>query len=170
MMSSQAISQPVDDYAALKVRLSELCDPEIPVLTLEDLGIIRSVSRDGNDVVVTITPTYSGCPAMDAIESAVQQVLDASPLNGTVETVFDPPWTTDWLSEDGRRKLKEYGIAPPAGTTSKRALLGDYSEAVHCPRCDSTNTRVISQFGSTACKALYQCQSCLEPFDYFKCH
>ncbi len=170
MMSSQAVCQPADEFDALKERLSALCDPEIPVLTLEDLGIIRDVSREGDAVIVTITPTYSGCPAMDAIASAVQQVLDASPLNGKVETVFDPPWTTDWLSEDGRRKLKEYGIAPPAGSTSKRALMGDYSETVSCPRCDSTNTKVISQFGSTACKALYQCQSCLEPFDYFKCH
>lgn len=169
-MSSQALTEPVDEFSALKQRLSELCDPEIPVLTLEDLGIIRGISRDGNDVVVTITPTYSGCPAMDAIASAVQQVLRASPFNGRVETVFDPPWTTDWLSEDGRRKLKEYGIAPPAGSTSKRALMGDYEDRISCPRCDSDNTRVISQFGSTACKALYQCQSCLEPFDYFKCH
>ncbi len=160
----------VAEFAALKARLDALCDPEIPVLTLNDLGIIRGVERDGKEVLVTMTPTYSGCPAMDAMTQAVQQVLDASDFNGRVKTVFDPPWTTDWLSPDGRKKLKEYGIAPPVGSTSKRALLGDHQELVPCPRCNSTNTRVISQFGSTACKALHQCQSCLEPFDYFKCH
>jgi len=159
-----------EEFAALKSRLDQLCDPEIPVLTLNDLGIIRRVERNGDQVVVSMTPTYSGCPAMDAMTRAVQKVLDASAFTGRVKTVFDPPWTTDWLSDDGRQKLKNYGIAPPAGTASKRALMGDFQETVSCPRCDSISTRVISQFGSTACKALHQCQSCLEPFDYFKCH
>ncbi|MFK7955359.1 MAG: 1,2-phenylacetyl-CoA epoxidase subunit PaaD [Lysobacterales bacterium] len=154
------------DFTALKAQLDALCDPEIPVLTLNDLGVIRNVELDSGEVVVTMTPTYSGCPAMDAMTQAVRQVLAASPFEGQVKTVFNPPWTTDWLSDAGREKLKQYGIAPPMGSASN----GTDERQVACPRCDSTNTRVISQFGSTACKALHQCQSCLEPFDYFKCH
>lgn len=160
----------LQEFSALKDRIEALCDPEIPVLTLSDLGVIRDIRQQGNEVVVTMTPTYSGCPAMDAMTQAVTQVLNASPFVGRVETVFDPPWTTDWLSDDGRRKLKEYGIAPPVGSASKRTLMGVDDGPVACPQCNGSNTRVVSQFGSTACKALYQCQQCLEPFDYFKCH
>ncbi|MEM9533351.1 MAG: 1,2-phenylacetyl-CoA epoxidase subunit PaaD [Pseudomonadota bacterium] len=169
-MATVVCKQPmVDELTILKERLAELPDPEIPVLTLQDLGVLRSVEVKDGEVVVTMTPTYSGCPAMDAMANAVRDVLNASPMPGRVETVFDPPWTTDWLSESGRRKLEEYGIAPPVGSSDKRSLLGE-DAAVPCPRCRSKSTRLISQFGSTACKALYQCNDCLEPFDYFKCH
>lgn len=149
--------------------LATVMDPEIPVLTIADLGVLRGVDRQGDEWVVTITPTYSGCPAMNAIESDVRALLNESGISARVETVYDPPWTTDWMSEAGRAKLKAYGIAPPVeASTSKRSLLGIDPE-VACPQCDSTETRKLSEFGSTACKALYQCESCLQPFDYFKC-
>lgn len=148
--------------------LSEVPDPEIPVLTIADLGIIRGVSVD-DEVVVELTPTYSGCPATEVIE---QSVIDALELHGvegvTIKRVLSPPWTTDWISDEGRTKLKEYGIAPPAQGASKRALMhGD--RGIACPRCDSVNSAVVSEFGSTACKASYKCNDCLEPFEYFKC-
>ena len=149
--------------------LAAVKDPEIPVLTIADLGILRQVTMDGDQCVVTITPTYSGCPAMNTIEQDVLAVLADHDVDATVETLLHPPWTTDWMSEDGRRKLEEYGIAPPAETSaSKRAIWGD-DPTVRCPRCKSEDTRKVSEFGSTACKALYQCQDCQEPFDYFKC-
>ncbi|MDJ0657245.1 MAG: phenylacetate-CoA oxygenase subunit PaaJ [Xanthomonadales bacterium] len=149
--------------------LAAVKDPEIPVLTIADLGILRQVTMDGDHCVVTITPTYSGCPAMNTIEQDVLSVLAEHNVEATVETLLDPPWTTDWMSEDGRRKLEAYGIAPPAETSaSKRAIWGE-DPTVCCPRCKSESTRKVSEFGSTACKALYQCQDCQEPFDYFKC-
>ena len=153
-------------------------DPEVPVLSVVDLGIVRDVALDGRDVTVTITPTYSGCPAMLAIEA---DILTALKRNGypaaKVKTVLSPAWTTDWLSDEGREKLRAYGIAPPEKNGAHGAhmqrkiqtLLGD-SPAVPCPRCGSRDTRKISDFGSTPCKAHYACNSCLEPFDYFKCH
>ena len=150
--------------------LQSVTDPEIPVLTLEDMGIIRdiNISKDGR-VEVVITPTYTGCPAMDLISVNIKSALMESGIeNVEVSSTLSPAWSTDWLSEEGRRKLKEYGIAPPEKATGKSALLG-LDGGVTCPRCNSTNTRLISEFGSTACKALYQCNECLEPFDYFKC-
>ncbi len=159
-----------EHFSDLKAKLDALCDPEIPVLTLNDLGVIRDVQRSAGQVVVTMTPTYSGCPAMDAMTQAVREVLNASPFEGQVKTVFNPPWTTDWLTDSGRKKLKQYGIAPPVGRAAEEPSNGHDERQVACPRCDSLNTRVVSQFGSTACKALHQCQTCLEPFDYFKCH
>ena len=151
--------------------LQEVPDPEIPVLTIEDLGIIRDVKIGENEhIEVIITPTYSGCPAMDMIEINIKSALQSAGYNNIlVTTVLAPAWTTDWLTEAGKRKLKEYGIAPPIGTVSKAALLGEEAN-IECPQCSSTNTKIISQFGSTACKSLFKCLDCLEPFDYFKCH
>ncbi len=150
--------------------LQSVTDPEIPVLTLEDMGIIRGINiLEEGEVEVVITPTYTGCPAMDLIAVNIKSALMESGIEKVVvSSTLSPAWTTDWLSEEGRRKLKEYGIAPPEKATGKSALLG-LGGGVTCPRCNSTNTRLISEFGSTACKALYQCTDCLEPFDYFKC-
>ncbi len=152
--------------------LESVTDPEIPVLTVDDLGIIRDVHiADDGALEVVITPTYSGCPAMGVIEINIRAALqDGGFENVRVVTVLSPAWTTDWLTEDGRRKLQEYGIAPPAeASLDKQALLGE-RRALVCPHCGSSDTEMISQFGSTACKALFRCRECLEPFDYFKCH
>lgn len=148
--------------ADARTALAGVTDPEIPVLTVEDLGIIRDVQVDGTSVVVTITPTYSGCPAMDVISTDIEQALLAAGfVDIEIKTVFSPAWTTDWMSEDGKRKLAEFGIAPPhpTGLAERPAVL--------CPRCRS-QARTVSEFGSTACKALMVCRSCGEPFDYFK--
>lgn len=150
--------------------LQQVPDPEIPVLTIEDLGIIRDVHIQDQLIEVIITPTYSGCPAMDMIEVNIKSALQEAGYNDVkVTTVLAPAWTTDWMSEEGKRKLKAYGIAPPIGSVSKAALLGEEAN-IECPQCNSTNTQIISQFGSTACKSLFKCLDCLEPFDYFKCH
>lgn len=150
--------------------LEDVTDPEIPVLTVADLGVLREVRIEAGVVEVVITPTYSGCPAMNTIESDIRRRLqDAGHPDVKVTTVLAPAWTTDWLSEAGRAKLAAFGIAPPAETSgSKRALFGD-SPVIACPHCGSQNTECVSQFGSTACKAQYRCRACLEPFDYFKC-
>ena len=150
--------------------LQSVTDPEIPVLTLEDMGIIREVRFTGeNSVEITITPTYTGCPAMDLIAVNIKSALQEAGIEKVkVKTTLTPAWSTDWLSEEGKKKLREYGIAPPERAAGKSALLG-LEGGVTCPRCNSTNTRLVSEFGSTACKALYQCRDCLEPFDYFKC-
>lgn len=152
--------------------LKQVTDPEIPVLTVMDMGIIRKVEVHDGTVEVTITPTYSGCPAMDMISVNIRLALiEAGYRDIRINTVLDPAWTTDWMSEEGKQKLRAYGIAPPAETTARaRKLLFDDEVDVECPRCQSHNTRLLSQFGSTACKALYQCNDCKEPFDYFKCH
>jgi ring-1,2-phenylacetyl-CoA epoxidase subunit PaaD len=166
-----AAAQRTPEDARLWAVLEEVVDPEIPVLTIGDLGLLREAHvGDDGAATVTITPTYSGCPAMNMIEHEIKRVLGEHGYGPvTVETVLHPAWTTDWLSEEGRRKLTEYGIAPPArGTASKRALFGAEPE-VACPHCGSKDTEQVSQFGSTACKALWRCRSCLEPFDYFKC-
>lgn len=152
--------------------LEGVSDPEIPVLTILDLGIVRDVKVDDatGEVEVVITPTYSGCPAMDFIEVNIRSALQEHGIvQVKITTVLSPAWTTDWLTESGKAKLKAYGIAPPVGSASKLSLLGEKTE-VECPHCGSANTKLVSQFGSTACKALYQCRECLEPFDYFKCH
>jgi ring-1,2-phenylacetyl-CoA epoxidase subunit PaaD len=144
-------------------------DPEIPVLTIGDLGVLRDVRVAGDTVEIDITPTYSGCPAMRTIEQDLAAALRAAGIEKfRIATVLSPAWTTDWLSAEGRRKLAEYGIAPPSGTASRRALFG--ADSVACPRCGSSNTERLAEFGSTACKALYRCRACAEPFDYFKCH
>ena len=158
--------------AALRL-LDSVCDPEIPVLTISDLGILRAVdwSEADETLEVVITPTYSGCPAMNTIEMNIRAVLEDAGFDKIkITTVLSPAWTTDWISESGRQKLEQFGIAPPAeASLDKRALLGE-RQALRCPQCHSTNTEMISQFGSTACKALFKCWDCLEPFDYFKCH
>lgn len=148
--------------------LSEVADPEIPVLTIADLGILRDVRID-DKVTVELTPTYSGCPATEVIEQSVVDALHRQGVeNVRIERVLSPPWTTDWISAAGRDKLREYGIAPPAEGGTKRALLHG-ARSIACPRCESTDTAVVSEFGSTACKASYKCNDCLEPFEYFKC-
>ena len=149
--------------------VAEVVDPEIPVLTIADLGVLREVEvRDGR-VEVMITPTYSGCPAMNMIAFEIEIALERAGFRGsTIRTVLSPAWTTDWMSDDGRRKLRDYGIAPPQAATSRRALFG--VEQVVCPQCGSGHTEVLSEFGSTSCKALWRCKTCREPFDYFKCH
>lgn len=152
--------------------LSTVTDPEVPVLTVMDLGIVRDVKVDDEQIEVIITPTYSGCPAMDMISMNIKLVLIEHGYNNVkVTSVLSPAWTTDWMSEEGKLKLKEYGIAPP---NPKQQVCDDNlfapHEAVQCPHCESWHTHRISEFGSTACKALYQCDDCKEPFDYFKCH
>ena len=145
-------------------------DPEIPVVTVEDLGILRDVEVDGEGhVVATVTPTYSGCPATQLIQQMVLEALQRAGFeDARVDTVLSPAWSTQWISEEGREKLRAYGIAPPEqASNSKRALFGE--TAVGCPRCGSADTERVSEFGSTPCKALYRCRSCREPFDYFKC-
>ena len=147
-----------------------VCDPEVPVLTIADLGILRDVREQDGAVTVTITPTYSGCPAVDVIRQDLELALGAAGYERVeVRLVLSPAWTTDWMSEDGKRKLAEFGIAPPTGRAAAsgpvRVRLG-----VKCPRCGSLDTRELTRFGSTACKALYECRACLEPFDAFKVH
>ncbi|HLG02591.1 MAG TPA: 1,2-phenylacetyl-CoA epoxidase subunit PaaD [Bacteroidia bacterium] len=150
--------------------LASVVDPEVPVLTVIDLGIVRDIVLKDNSVEVAITPTYSGCPAMDVIASEIKTALHRHGYpNVRVKNVLFPPWTTDWLSEEGKEKLRKYGIAPPEETTSDKSFLTGKSKTVKCPRCGSQHTEKISQFGSTACKALWKCLDCKEPFDYFKC-
>ncbi|MEM9140403.1 MAG: 1,2-phenylacetyl-CoA epoxidase subunit PaaD [Pseudomonadota bacterium] len=143
-------------------------DPELPFVTVADLGILRSVSVNGAYATTRLTPTYSGCPAVLAIEFAVEAALREAGYEPVIERVISPPWSTDWITPEGRAKLHANGIAPPAaGTNSKMALFGE--TVVTCPQCGSQDTERLTEFGSTACKALYRCRSCLEPFDYFKC-
>ena len=149
--------------------LDEVLDPEVPALTIIDLGIVRKVELTDDGCKVTMTPTYSGCPAVTRMRDDIIEKLNSKDVqNVEVETVLSPAWTTDWISEKGRVKLKAYGIAPPEDEPDKSVLFADPVK-VACPRCDSPDTKLISQFGSTACKAQYQCNSCLEPFEYFKC-
>lgn len=148
--------------------LADVPDPEIPVLSIMDLGIVRDVEC-GAAVIVSLSPTYSGCPATDVIESSVIAALeDRGIADVSIRRVLSPPWTSDWISDVGREKLREYGIAPPERGASKRALVHG-QHPVPCPRCESQDTEVVSEFGSTACKAAYRCTDCLEPFEYFKC-
>ena len=150
--------------------LSSVSDPEIPVLSIQDLGIIRGIDVSGTMPIITITPTYSGCPAMTVIEVEMRMaLLSAGIADFKIKTILSPPWTTDWITPNGIQKLKEYGIAPPEkSTTSKLSLFGKETEVV-CPQCGSHHTEIVSRFGSTACKAMYKCLDCKEPFDYFKC-
>lgn len=158
--------------------LAQVPDPEIPVISLTDLGIIRDVEWQDDTLVVTVTPTYSGCPATTVINLDIEAALHGKGLaNVRLERRLSPAWTTDWISAEGRKKLREYGIAPPVDGTAADGVLmkridrlsGRSNLTIACPRCGSTNTEKISQFGSTPCKASYRCTDCLEPFDYFKC-
>jgi ring-1,2-phenylacetyl-CoA epoxidase subunit PaaD len=150
--------------------LEDVKDPEIPVMSVKDMGILRNVEISENGkVTVTITPTSSGCPAMDTIEQDVVEKLKSNGIEAEIITKISPAWTTDWMTDEGKKKLEDYGIAPPVGaSTDKNELLGKKKD-VRCPLCKSHDTQLISQFGSTACKALYKCNDCLETFDYFKC-
>ena len=154
--------------------LNSVPDPEVPVLTVTDLGIVREINiiSPEKSVEIVITPTYSGCPAMDVIGMNIKMVLMKNGYRDVIITkVLSPAWTTDWMTEGAKQKLKAYGIAPPgnANQTDGNVLFGEPAK-VQCPQCNSYNTVLISEFGSTACKALYKCENCGEPFDYFKCH
>lgn len=155
---------PDTPIAAVWSLLADVMDPEIPVLSVLDLGIVRSIRIDGDEVIVAVAPTYSACPAMELIEQDIAEaVADGGFAHVTVERVLSPPWTTDWISDEGREKLERYGIAPPAGRS------GVPSPPPACPRCASTDTARLSEFGSTPCKAAWRCNTCLEPFEHFKC-
>lgn len=150
--------------------LGDVPDPEIPVLSIVDLGIIRKVENTGEAVIITITPTYTGCPAMNVIEEDILSVLKKNGLgNVEIRTILSPAWTTDWITEEAKKKLLAYGIAPPGKASLNKSELSGKPKVVSCPQCRSDNTEMKSQFGSTACKALYVCNDCKEPFDYFKC-
>ncbi|MBS1645015.1 MAG: phenylacetate-CoA oxygenase subunit PaaJ [Bacteroidetes bacterium] len=164
----------MNDYpseASVWTWLEQVRDPEVPVLSVRDLGIIRSVTSDADgSVTITITPTYSGCPAMDVIGQNIKMALAGRGFKEVrVALQLSPAWTTDWMSESGKQKLLEYGIAPPQRLARTLALFEEEPN-VPCPRCQSDNTRLVSQHGATACKALYQCNTCHEPFEHFKCH
>ncbi len=162
---------PIKTKENILALLSQIPDPEIPVISIIELGVIRDITIvDDISVELKITPTYSGCPAMQQIEDDVRKVLTTNGfVNITIKTIFSPPWTTDWITPEAKLKLNAYGIAPPEHTTQDKSWLTGKSKTITCPRCKSQSTKIISQFGSTACKALYQCNDCLEPFDYFKC-
>ena len=166
--SLNALTMEENREAVLKI-LETVCDPEIPVLSVMDLGIVRDVkiaTAPLNVVEIIITPTYSGCPAMDMIAVNIRIALAERGYNNIkITSILSPAWTTDWMSEAGKQKLMQYGIAPPKPSEERIALDG-----IECPQCHSHNTRLLSEFGSTACKALFQCKDCKEPFDYFKCH
>jgi len=167
MVESSTIS-----IKSIEAILEKVTDPEVPVLTILDLGIVRAIDIEGSKIRITITPTYSGCPAMDAISFDIKlKLLEAGYRDIEIKTVLSPAWTTDWMSEDGKKKLMAYGISPP-NPQQQVCSPGSFAEmeAVECPHCHSFHTKMISAFGSTACKALYQCEDCKEPFDYFKCH
>jgi len=172
MKSLDQYHGPVDEQLNIRNILSTVNDPEVPVLSVMDLGIIRDIKLNDDEVEVTITPTYSGCPAMDVISINIRLALIAHGYkNPKIKQVLSPAWTTDWMSEEGKQKLKEYGIAPPnARQQVCHQELFTPDEAVQCPHCNSYHTHRVSEFGSTACKSLYQCDDCKEPFDYFKCH
>lgn len=152
--------------------LDAVKDPEVPVLSITDLGIVRRIDWEDENLVITITPTYSGCPAMDMIAIGIRmEMLQKGIRNIEIRQQLSPAWTTDWMTEKGKQQLKAYGIAPPTAVQSVCTPDAfQEEEAIACPRCNSYNTRLVSRFGSTACKALYQCNDCHEPFDYFKCH
>lgn len=160
----------VGQEANIWLLLEEVTDPEVPVLSILDLGIVREVKVTGlitePSVEITITPTYSGCPAMDVIAMNIRMMLLSNGYADIkIKNVLAPAWTTDWMTENGKAKLRAYGIAAPY-----KISADNDNDIIYCPQCNSANTKLLSQFGSTACKALYQCQDCKEPFDYFKCH
>ena len=158
-----------DDLARAWAVLGQVMDPEVPVVSVVDLGIVRDLDWRAGHLHLVVTPTYSGCPATEVIEGDIRQALEQAGFAAPdLERRLTPAWSTDWISELGRERLRAYGIAPPQGSASKRSLLGEVPQ-VRCPQCGSAHTELLSQFGSTACKALYRCRECLEPFDYFKC-
>ena len=162
------IEKPNIDKELLEI-LGTVSDPEIPVLSILEMGVIRSAIRKGDEVLVKITPTYSGCPAMDVMADDIVKALNDAGYSSKVELVLSPAWSTDMITEKGRIALEKYGIAPPLEPEADKAALLGNKKVVKCTLCGSTNTQLVSQFGSTACKALFQCEDCHEPFDYFKC-
>ena len=155
--------------APVQEALLEITDPEIPVLSIMDMGVVREVSLIEKHVHVKLTPTYSGCPAMDTMAVDIKVALQKRGYEATIKLILAPAWTTDWITPSGRAALEAYGIAAPLDAQSDKFALIDGKRVVKCTNCGSTNTKMVSQFGSTACKALFQCEECLEPFDYFKC-
>jgi len=149
--------------------LEEVSDPEIPVLSIMDMGVVRSALIINDLVEVEITPTYSGCPAMDVIEDDIKKALKDAGYDSKIDLILHPAWTTDWITPKGRDALENYGIAPPLEAANDKEVLLNGKRIVKCTNCGSQNTRLVSQFGSTACKALFKCEECQEPFDYFKC-
>jgi ring-1,2-phenylacetyl-CoA epoxidase subunit PaaD len=149
--------------------LETVSDPEIPVLSIMEMGVVRSAKIINGIVEVQITPTYSGCPAMDVIGDDIISVFKQKGYVAKVELILSPAWTTDWITPKGRLALEKYGIASPLSESADKEALFGNKKVVKCPQCGSFNTKLVSQFGSTACKALFQCDDCLEPFDYFKC-
>jgi len=149
--------------------LNQVSDPEIPVLTILDMGVVRSANIEGDEVIIKITPTYSGCPAMDVIGEDIITAFKKEGYIAKVELILSPAWTTDWITDNGRNALENYGIAAPLDAEADKEVLLGNKKLVKCTNCGSTNTRLVSQFGSTACKALFKCNDCQEPFDYFKC-
>ncbi|WP_223033684.1 1,2-phenylacetyl-CoA epoxidase subunit PaaD [Hanstruepera marina] len=149
--------------------LEQVSDPEIPVLSIMDMGVVRSASIKQGIVYVEITPTYSGCPAMDVIGDDIISAMSQAGYKTEVELILHPAWTTDWITPKGREALEKYGIAAPLDAEADKSVLLEGKQLVKCPQCGSKNTKMVSQFGSTACKAQFQCEDCQEPFDYFKC-
>lgn len=153
--------------------LRRVKDPEVPVLDIAELGVLRDVNLSEDKILITVTPTYSGCPAMNAIEQEIESILKENGIeNFIVKTIFSPAWTTDWMTDEAKQKLKDYGISPPSQTAAQhiQSLLEGKSKTVQCPFCNSTDTKLTSAFGSTACKALHYCNNCHQPFEEFKCH
>jgi ring-1,2-phenylacetyl-CoA epoxidase subunit PaaD len=164
------VKEKIHSRSEIMQLLSAICDPEIPVVSIEEMGILRDVLLHDNECEVIITPTYTGCPAMGIIEHDIVALLQENGiLNPKVTLCYAPSWTTDWMTENTKRKLGDYGIASPLHSSCSN-WMNPVAQQIPCPRCNSLNTKVISQFGSTACKALYSCNDCKEPFDYFKCH
>ncbi|WP_232318732.1 1,2-phenylacetyl-CoA epoxidase subunit PaaD [Halomonas sp. GT] len=158
------------DIDAVLAVLEQVPDPEVPVVSVVELGIVRDIDWVDDRLAVNVTPTYSGCPATEVIEQHIHEALVAAGYSDPlIQRRLSPAWTTDWLTDTGREKLRAYGIAPPVGSAGKRSLTGQSDPVVPCPLCGSNATERVSEFGSTACKALYRCLDCLEPFDYFKC-
>lgn len=149
--------------------LASVSDPEIPVLSVMDMGVVREVDKQNDVFHVKITPTYSGCPAMDTIADDIVAAFKKEGLKAEIELVLSPAWTTDWITDKGRKALEDYGIAAPLAATMDKDALSGKNHLVKCTNCGSKNTKMVSRFGSTACKALFQCEDCHEPFDYFKC-
>lgn len=158
-----------DALAEISEILKEVHDPEIPVLSIMDMGIVRKVDKSDTYYTIYITPTYSGCPAMDTIGDDIIAALAARDLKAQIKLVLAPAWTTDWITEEGKRALEEYGIAAPREASLDKEALSGVPNSIECTNCGSSDTKMISRFGSTACKALFQCNQCHEPFDYFKC-
>lgn len=159
-----------DRLSRIRACLSNVMDPELPFLTITELGMVRGCEFDENDTaVILLTPTYSGCPATDAIQDDIRDAVSEFESNFRVKLVHSPAWTTDWIDDAAREKMRQHGIAPPDGNSADKAFLLGKERQISCPRCRSAETKMISAFGSTACKAHFQCESCLEPFDHFKC-